>query len=284
MALKLMYITNKPEIAKIAEQSGVDYIFIDMEYIGKDIRQKGLNTVQNHHTIDDIRNMKRIVSKSSVLVRINPIHGSSSNYKSSEDEINLAINAGADVLMLPYFKTVEEVKYFISCVAGRVKTCLLLETPEAVVLIDSILNIKGIDMIHIGLNDLHLALKMKFMFQVLSDGIVEYLGNKIKAKGIPFGFGGIAKLNTGLLPGALVIKEHYRLGSSMAILSRSFCNTDVITDIDIVEREFHEGVKQIRELEAEAEFVRSYFSVSHDKVVECINNIVSNIEKQNEIR
>ena len=33
MALKLMYITNNPDIARIAEDAGVDRIFIDMEYI-----------------------------------------------------------------------------------------------------------------------------------------------------------------------------------------------------------------------------------------------------------
>ena len=44
------------------------------------------------------------------------------------------------------------------------KTCLLLETPEAVEIIDDILDIDGIDEIHIGLNDLHLGYKMKFMF------------------------------------------------------------------------------------------------------------------------
>ena len=48
--LKLMYITNRPEIARIAETAGVDWIFVDMEFIGKDVRQKGLDTVQNHHT------------------------------------------------------------------------------------------------------------------------------------------------------------------------------------------------------------------------------------------
>ena len=31
MALKLMYITNRPDVAKIAEDSGVDRIFVDME-------------------------------------------------------------------------------------------------------------------------------------------------------------------------------------------------------------------------------------------------------------
>ena len=39
MPLKLMYITNKPEIARIAESTGVDRIFVDMEYIGKAVRQ-----------------------------------------------------------------------------------------------------------------------------------------------------------------------------------------------------------------------------------------------------
>lgn len=41
MALSLMYITNKPQIAEIAESAGVDRIFVDMEYIGKADRQGG---------------------------------------------------------------------------------------------------------------------------------------------------------------------------------------------------------------------------------------------------
>ena len=40
MALRLMYITNEPEIAQIAEAAGVERIFIDMEYIGKDLRDR----------------------------------------------------------------------------------------------------------------------------------------------------------------------------------------------------------------------------------------------------
>ena len=71
--LNLMYITKKTEIAKIAESAGVDWIFVDMEFIGKDIRQYGLDTVQNHHTIADVINIKNCVTKAQVLVRINPI-------------------------------------------------------------------------------------------------------------------------------------------------------------------------------------------------------------------
>ena len=46
-----MYITNDPEIAQIAQDAETDRIFVDMEYIGKEKRQKGMNTVKNHHTI-----------------------------------------------------------------------------------------------------------------------------------------------------------------------------------------------------------------------------------------
>ena len=40
MPLKLMYITNSEDVAHIAEEAGVDRIFVDMEYIGKN-RQAG---------------------------------------------------------------------------------------------------------------------------------------------------------------------------------------------------------------------------------------------------
>ena len=74
MSLKLMYITNKPAVAKIAEEVGIDWIFIDMEFIGKDSRQGGLDTVQNHHTVEDVKIIRKAVTKSKVLVRVNPIH------------------------------------------------------------------------------------------------------------------------------------------------------------------------------------------------------------------
>lgn len=272
--LKLMYITNKPEVALIAESAGVDWIFLDMEFIGKDARQGGLDTVQNHHTFDDVRNIKAAVSKAEVMVRVNPIHESTSGYPASKEEIDETIEAGADIVMLPYFKTIEEVKKFVSLVDGRAKTLLLLETVEAAELLDDILEIPGIDMIHIGLNDMHLELGMKFMFELLADGTVEKLGNKIKSKGIPFGFGGIATLDGGALPGSMVLKEHVRLGSSMVIVSRSFCNTDIVTDLDEVKRIFDSGIVGLRKLENEASQAdASYFEENRKGVLAAVNKI-----------
>lgn len=274
--LNLMYITKRPEIARIAEEVGVDWIFVDMEFIGKDARQGGLDTVQNHHTVEDVKNVKAAVTKAKVLVRVNPIHEAMVDYPSSEDEINATIEAGADIVMLPFFKTIAEVERFIRIVDGRAKTCLLVETPEAALLLDDILNVDGIDMIHLGLNDLHLALGMKFMFELLSDGTVDRLASKIKAKGIPFGFGGVATLTGGAMPGSMVIKEHYRLGSSMVIVSRSFCNTDKITDLEEVRHIFQTGIADIRRLEEEAEKAATYFSNNRRAVINSVKDIIRN--------
>lgn len=269
-----MYITNKPAVAEIIEQAGIDWIFLDMEFIGKNARQGGLDTVQNHHTVKDVASVKAAVKNAKVLVRVNPIHETLSDYPSSEDEIEASIEAGADILMLPFFKTVEEVKEFVRLVDGRAQTLLLLETVEAASIIDEILEVSGIDMIHIGLNDMHLELGMKFMFELLANGTVEKLGEKIKSKGIPFGFGGIATFDGGALPGSMVLKEHVRLGSSMVIVSRSFCNTDIITDLNEVKRIFDIGISGLRALEKEASQAdAAYLEENRKAVVAAVNRI-----------
>lgn len=262
-----MYITNRPEIAQIVENSGVERIFIDMEYIGKSDRQGGMDTVQSHHTIEDVKNVRKVINDAQLMVRCNPIHAETKDYCSSKNEIDAIIESGADLIMLPYFKTAKEVETFIELVDGRAKTLPLVETPEAVACIDEILDLNGIDEIFVGLNDLSLGYGMKFMFQLLADGIVDKLCDKFKAKGIPYGFGGIAGLGKGMLPSERVIAEHYRLGSTCAILSRSFCNTNVITDLDEVRRIFDVDLKAIRNWESQ-----------------CANGKVDFIENQKEVK
>ena len=265
--LKLMYITNRPEIAKIAQDAGVDRIFVDIEVLDKDKRQQGMDTVQSHHTLDDIKKI-RDVFKGELLVRCNHIH------TGSQKEINEIIKNGADIIMLPYFKTVNEAAKFIDIVGGRARINLLVETADAVKHIDSILDLNGIDEIHVGLNDLHLDYGMKFMFELLADGTVDRLAKKVLAKGIKFGFGGIAKLGYGVLPAEMVIKEHYRIGSSCAILSRSFCNTNKETDPDEVKRTFIEELGKIRQLEREAQAHLEYFTDNTMKVVNAVSSII----------
>ena len=271
--LKLMYITNRPEIAQIAESAGVDRIFVDMEYIGKDARQKGLDTVKSHHTVQDVERIKCSVVNAEVLVRVNPMHDALPDYFSSKDEIDAVIKAGADIVMLPYFKTVEEVRTFVNLVDGRARTMLLLETPEAVELVDEILAVPGIDEIHIGLNDLSIGYGRRFMFELLADGTVEYLCFKLRKKGIPFGFGGIASIGKGLLPSEYIIKEHYRLGSGCVILSRSFCDVAKLRHIGMINATFVRGVREIRELEQECEKHSRFFFDSEKELVQRVKYI-----------
>ncbi len=273
MPLKLMYITNRTEIAQIAESSGVDRIFVDMEYIGKASRQGGLDSVKNHHIAEDVKAMKEAVESAEVLVRVNPIHEATADYCSSQEEINAVIKAGADIIMLPYIQSVDEVKTFIDLVDGRAKTMPLIETPESVDALDEILEIPGIDEIYIGLNDLSLGYKKKFMFELLADGTVEKLCLKCKLKGIPYGFGGIASLGNGMLPSEYVIREHYRLGSTSAILSRSFCNLEKVKHIGIVSSTFIDGIKEIRELEKECEEHIRYFRENEMEVARRVRSI-----------
>lgn len=257
MSLKLMYITNNAEVARIAEHAGVDRIFIDLETVGKRERQGGMDTVQSKHTLDDIKNIRSILTKSELLVRSNPI------YADSEQEINKITENGADIIMLPYFKTVREVEKFISYVGGRAKTCLLFETPEAVEAADKILQLDGIDEVFIGLNDLSLGYGKKFMFELLTDGTVEKLCLKFRLKGFPYGFGGIAAIGTGTLPAESILKEHYRLGSSSVILSRSFCNYEKIKDINQIKNIFDNGLRCMRSFENEIKLHSDYFNANY---------------------
>lgn len=242
--MKLMYITNRPEVAKIAQAAGVDWIFVDLETIGKQARQGGLDTVQSRHTVADVAAMRPYVKAGGLLVRVNPI------YEGSQAEINAVIAAGADIVMLPYFKSKEEVAAFLGFVGGRCRTILLFETPEAADLAADIAAMDGVELCFIGLNDLHLGYGMKFMFQLLADGTVEKLCKVFRAAGKPYGFGGIARIGGGALPAEAVLGEHVRLGSQAVIVSRSFCNADKET-LEATQEIFRREVPKLRDCVAD---------------------------------
>ena len=274
MPLKLMYITNRVEIALIAQKYGVDRVWVDLEKIGKQDRQRGRDSVKSNHTVDDIRKIKPHLTSSEMLVRVN--HW----FDGSVDEIEAVIAAGADMIMLPYWKTVEEVKSFVEAVKGRCKTTLLQETKEAVACFDEVLKFGGFDEIHIGLNDLHLSYGMTFLFEPLANDTVEMLCRKCQAAGLPVGFGGIAKLGDGLLPAEKVIMEHYRLGSTRAILSRTFCDNAKIESVEEIDRVFRENMAALRKYEdAVAVMTKEDFARNQADVCKAVDEIVSRIKK-----
>lgn len=276
MALKLMYITNDSSLAQMAQRSGVDRIWIDLEYLGKEERQKGLDTVKSKHTVEDICRLRPMIDKSELMVRINPLN------PQSPKEIDRVIAAGADLIMLPFFHSSSEVQNFIKLVNGRARTMLLLETKEAYESLEDIVTIPGIDEVHVGLNDLHLSYGMRFMFEPLANGMLDRVCHILKKASIPYGFGGIAKIGEGVLPAELIIGEHYRLGSTMTILSRTFLNPkQSLLDDDYVEKMFAEEVLRIRQYESSLLNKNHQFFVNNQQLVrERVRHIVDLKERE----
>lgn len=266
MPLKLMYITNDPVAARSAEAAGVDWIFVDLEILGKVERQGHLDTVISRHSLEDVATIRSAINRAKLLVRINPPNDETSK------EVDAAVAAGADILMLPYFKTAEDVKQFQACSHGRVQTCLLFETAEAIDNIDHILSLAHIEYAHIGLNDLHLAYGREFMFELLADGTIDRIAEKFIEHDVTFGFGGIARLGEGLLPAENILAEHYRVGSQMAILSRDFqsgCGTKIDLAIEV------ERIRQVESVLQEA--TQSHLITNKKFVVERVASIVQNL-------
>ena len=71
--MNLFYITNNVSEAKIVDKLNIDWIFIDLETIGKKTRQAGRNTVLSNHSISDIKKIKSKINNTKILVRCNPI-------------------------------------------------------------------------------------------------------------------------------------------------------------------------------------------------------------------
>ncbi|WP_396128525.1 aldolase/citrate lyase family protein [Exiguobacterium mexicanum] len=276
MPLKLMYITNQPEIALLAEQNGVDWVFVDLELNGKVERQGHLDTVISRHAVRDVSRLRAVLKHAELLVRVNPM------FQGSRYEINEVINRGADVVMLPYYKTVDEVATFIELVDRRAGVCLLCETKEAVACMPDVLKLSGIDYVHIGLNDLHLSYGQSFLFEPLADGTVEAVTCQLQATGIPYGFGGIARIGEGRLPAEKVLGEHVRLGSSLAILSRSFCNIGATGKFDARQAQmFQEGVWKIRVYEQQLEHATpEWLELNRLSLVSTVDAIATEIQNR----
>lgn len=223
---ELMILASTPEDALSAQEAGVDRVFYDLEFIGKSERQRGRDTVKYHNDINAIPAIRKVLTSSDLLVRTNPIHA----YTASE--VEKAIAFGADILMLPMTMDKHDVEAYVSYVRGRARVCIMIETAASMTRIDDILEVPGVDEIFVGLNDLHISLGLNFLFEPLAGGLVDYIAGKCHKKGIPFGFGGIARIGDGILPADMILGEHVRLGSSSVILSRTFKGGDSPVAID----------------------------------------------------
>ncbi len=273
--MNLMILAADPQSAIEAQNAGVDRIFYDLEWIGKAERQHGRNTVKSNNNIDNIPAVRKVLNKSELLVRTNPIHAY------SKEEVEKAIAYGADVLMLPMVMDHHDVEQYVEMVAGRAKVCIMIETAAAMARLDKILAVPGVDELFIGLNDLHISMGLTFMFELLSDGLVEYIAQKCNKVGMPFGFGGIARIGEGDLPSDNILGEHVRLGSTSVILSRTFKGV-VGVDKNARKIDLSEEVLKVRNrMDDINKWTVGQHSENRKKIADAVDFVVNKISTRN---
>jgi hypothetical protein len=210
--------TDDPETARRADAAGIDRIGVDLDRLGKAQRQAGLATWISPHTVADLERLRPAVLRARLFVRTNPLHDASPR------EVERALAAGAQLLMLPMFRAAEEVARFVDLVGGRARVVALLETREAVDDVDAVVRVPGLDELHVGINDLALALGLHNRFAVLVSTAAERIARAVAEAGLRLGIGGIGRLADTGLPIApdLVYAQYPRLGATAALVSRSF--------------------------------------------------------------
>ena len=210
-------ITNEVENAKILDSCGIQQLMVDAENLGKAERQAGKNAVINFHQIEDVKKIKNIGLKAKIICRINGFHNEIG------DEIESAIGAGADILMLPMILSLDNFKKMVKKIDARVEILPLIETPYSIFKLKEIIEIAKPNQLHFGLNDLHLSLGMKNLFEILVSPLFAAAVSYTKSKVDLIGIGGIGDpfVKQKISPD-LLINEFKILGSQSTILSRSF--------------------------------------------------------------
>ncbi|GFE51044.1 hypothetical protein So717_27970 [Roseobacter cerasinus] len=213
---QLLMIVDDPDIARFAFLNGVDRIMVDLEVLGKQERQGHLDTVQSALEIEDVTRIRQGAPDAHLLVRINPLH------EGSKEELDAVVARGADAVMLPMFHDRDTLARFFDILADRIEALPLFETIGAVTQLPQMIGDLPLTGLHFGLNDLHLERGDTVMFEPLAEGVLEDPAKTLRSADIPFGIGGLARSGEGIIPPEILLGEHVRLGSTAAILSRSF--------------------------------------------------------------
>jgi hypothetical protein len=220
--LELLSITADPAYARRLWAHPGNTVFVDLEIQGKRERQSARDTVISVHTMEDAGRLARLPDRGPLLVRTNPAGAG------AEEEAPALARLGVDRVMLPMFRTREEVDAAVGALGAAgfppPRLTLLAETADAVRDLEIIVGGQPpwVDHVHIGLNDLSLERGTPFLFEPVATGEVAELARRVRSLGRRFGFGGVGMPGRGLVPAEMILGEHVRVGSSCVILSRSF--------------------------------------------------------------
>ena len=226
---QLLLFAHSGSIAAAAEAAGVDGLVVDWENRGKDDRQAGFDTEINAHTREHLRSVRRATTLP-IVCRLN-------GYGPwTAEEIDAALDDGADELLLPMVRRPDEAARALDAVRGRAGFGVLIETADAVRCRAALARMP-LSRVYVGLNDLAIDRGSSSIFDALVDGTVEEVRRDID---VPFGFGGLTVPHLGRpVPCRLLINEMARLRCSFSFLRRSFLR-------DVPPGDFARAAAQIR--------------------------------------
>lgn len=208
----LTIFSTNPEVIRQATAAGVDEVIVDWEHQGKQERQFGADTEINKDTLSDLHRV-RDCTNSTVICRINR-YG-----HETPEEIEHAVAAGADEIMLPMVQSCSEVEAVLKQVNGRCGVGILVETIKAVDEVEFLAALP-LSRVYVGLNDLAIQRFQVHIFMALIDGTMEQIRKPFATR---FGFGGLTLPDCGYpIPCRLLMGEMARLHCDFSFLRRSF--------------------------------------------------------------
>ena len=209
-ALFLFYSNLKATLA--IARKGVHGIVVDWEANSKYGRQRGYDTQVNTHTVADLEEL-RIHTQLPIICRVN------GGKNLDAFEINLAVETGANEILLPMVQSLKEVEKVLKIINGRCELGILIETIWSVGNA-KMLSTLPISRAYFGFNDYAIETGESNIFLPLLDGTVESVRS---AFSIPFGFAGLTHPALGSpISCILILKEMVRLHCDFTFLRRSF--------------------------------------------------------------
>lgn len=216
LIFSLYLFSTDTEFIQKAVFAGVKGVIIDWESSGKKVRQAFADTQINKDTLEDLKRV-RASTNAYVICRINGFETMGSN------EIEQAIDAGVDEILLPMVRTVREVEEVLNRVRGRCGLGILVETMAGTELVNELACLP-LSRVYVGLNDLAIERNSSNIFAPLIDGTLEKIRSPFQ---VSFGFGGLTLPECGYpIPCRLLMGEIIRLGCDFSFLRRSF-NRDI---------------------------------------------------------
>ncbi|HVF14465.1 MAG TPA: aldolase/citrate lyase family protein [Acidimicrobiales bacterium] len=223
--MDLFAFTTDPDVARRVVRAGAAGVVVDWERRGKRRRQAGCDTQINADTPDELAAV-RAATDGRVLCRVNGWGPWTAG------EVDLAVDLGADEVLLPMVRRPEEVDAALDRVDGRCGLGILVETSDAARRADELLQ-RPVARVYVGLNDLMIDRGCGPLFAALVDGTVDRLAERAAGAGIPFGVAGLTVPEGGRpVPCRLLAGELARLAASFTFLRRSFHADTAGRDLD----------------------------------------------------